>query len=88
MNKAVAGDTLYIGAGIYTESLAITRSLSFYRRQHAHGERRRHAACASITVGVDVTLDGLIVASGYLTGADLATSAGAGIYNAGNLTVA
>ena len=55
-----------------------------YRRQHAHGERRRCDRVFTITAGADVTMDGLIVGNGWLSNTLYTKAgAGAGIFNTG-----
>ena len=87
MDKAASGDRIFIAAATYTESLVVTKSLQFIGVGGPIVSGGGTNRVVSVTAGVDVTLDGLTVANGRLTGATLATAAGAGIYNSGNLTL-
>ncbi|MCB0052041.1 MAG: cadherin-like beta sandwich domain-containing protein, partial [Caldilinea sp.] len=90
MNKAANGDRIFIAPATYTEMLVVTKSLTYIGVGGADvtfvsggGSSR----VISVTAGVDVTLDGLSITGGRLSGATPATGAGAGIYNSGNLTL-
>jgi uncharacterized repeat protein (TIGR01451 family) len=87
MDKSVSGDRIFIAAATYTESLVVTKSLTFIGVGGPIVSGGGTNRVFSITTGVDVTLDGLAVANGRLSGATPATGAGAGIYNRGALTL-
>jgi predicted outer membrane repeat protein len=87
MNKSLSGDRIFIAAATYTESLVVTKSLQFIGVGGPLVSGGGTNRVFSVTAGVDVTMDGLTVTRGWLSGSTAADGAGAGIYNSGNLTL-
>ena len=87
MDKAASGNRIFIAAATYTESLVVTKSLQFIGVGGPTVSGGGTNRVFSVTTGVDVTMDGLTVTGGWLSGSTPANRAGAGIYSRGALTL-